>query len=200
MGGSFGKILTDPTYHRTTFSSTERRWDFQTEPLSQIRALVHIPPGKILIQALLLIPPNDAASIHDAIPGSITDGQGNFAFPCSTTAQLEVSFAGTKFSISAKDYVGTEITGGGRVPNNMCQSNIVGQQIGGPDQWLMGDVFLKNVNPGSGERKLIWGRFILSSILTTIKLGLERSLRADHLPIVQMLNYSWQNLGLENHQ
>lgn len=89
----------------------------------------------------MIIPPNDAATVHDAIPGSVTDGQGNFAIPCSTTINLAVGFSGKTFNISPKDYVGQQLTR----ENNLCQSNIVGQQVGGPDQWLMGDVFLKNV-------------------------------------------------------
>jgi hypothetical protein len=79
--------------------------------------------------------------LHTAIPDTVTDGQGNYAFPCSTDAQLSVILGGQSFDISPKDYVGGALTGS----NNMCQSNIVGQQIGGPTQWLMGDVFLKNV-------------------------------------------------------
>jgi cathepsin D len=95
----------------------------------------------LLIQALLIIPPDDAVTIHSAIPSSITDGQGDFAFPCSTSVQLAVSFGGKSFNISPKDYVGQPLDGG----NNLCQSNIVGQQVGGPNQWLLGDVYLKNV-------------------------------------------------------
>jgi cathepsin D len=89
----------------------------------------------------MIIPPDDASTIHNAIAGSITDGQGDFAFPCSTSADIAIKFAGHAFSISPKDYVGPPLNGS----NNLCQSNIVGQQVGGPDQWLLGDVYLKNV-------------------------------------------------------
>jgi cathepsin D len=89
----------------------------------------------------MIIPPNDADTLHNAIPGSVTDGQGNYAFPCSTDADIALVFGGTSFSISPKDYVGSPLSG----TSNLCQSNIVGQQIGGPTQWLSGDVFLKNV-------------------------------------------------------
>lgn len=91
----------------------------------------------------MIIPPNDANTLHDAIPGSVTDGQGNYAFPCQTQAELALVFGGKSFIISPKDYVGAPLTGAGS--NGLCQSNIVGQQIGTPDQWLNGDVFLKNV-------------------------------------------------------
>jgi cathepsin D len=89
----------------------------------------------------MIVPPNDADTLHNAIPGSVTDGQGNYAFPCSTDADIALVFGGQPFSISPKDYVGGPLNG----TSNLCQSNIVGQQIGGPNQWLNGDVFLKNV-------------------------------------------------------
>lgn len=89
----------------------------------------------------MIIPPNDADALHNAIPGSVTDGQGNYAFPCSTNADIALVFGGQAFSISPKDYVGGPLS----TTSNLCQSNIVGQQIGGPNQWLNGDVFLKNV-------------------------------------------------------
>jgi cathepsin D len=89
----------------------------------------------------MIIPPDDANVLHDAIPGSVTDGQGNYAFPCQTQAEVALVFGGKSFVISPKDYVGAPLTS----PSGLCQSNIVGQQIGTPDQWLNGDVFLKNV-------------------------------------------------------
>jgi cathepsin D len=89
----------------------------------------------------MIIPPNDADALHNAIPGSVTDGQGNYAFPCSTNADIALVFGGQAFSISPQDYVGGPLSG----TSHLCQSNIVGQQIGGPNQWLNGDVFLKNV-------------------------------------------------------
>lgn len=97
----------------------------------------------------MLLPPADASALHEAIPGSVTDGQGNFGFPCSTNVDIAVIYSGNSFSISPKDYVGAPISGSG----NICQSNIVGQQVGSETQWLLGDVFLKNVvhpNQGSG--------------------------------------------------
>jgi hypothetical protein len=93
----------------------------------------------------LIIPPNDATTLHDAIPNSVSDGQGNFAMPCSTTSDLAIVFGGKSFSISPKDYVGGPLQGSGA--NALCQSNIVGQSVGNATQWLSGDVFLKNVMP-----------------------------------------------------
>jgi Eukaryotic aspartyl protease len=80
--------------------------------------------------------------LHNRIPDTITDGQGNFAFPCNTTTALDLVFGGTSFTISPKDYVGAALTG---TNGDLCTSNIVGQQIGSETQWLVGDVYLKNV-------------------------------------------------------
>lgn len=96
----------------------------------------------MLTVALILMPPNDAGVLHNAIPNSITDGQGNFAIPCNTNASIQIQFNGQKFSISSKDYVGAPVQGS----SNLCVSNILGQQVGSGNQWLMGDVFLKNVS------------------------------------------------------
>jgi hypothetical protein len=68
--------------------------------------------------------------------------KGIFALPCNTTVDISLVFGGTPFTISPKDYVGAQLTG---TLSNLCTSNIVGQQIGNADQWLVGDVFLKNV-------------------------------------------------------
>jgi cathepsin D len=93
----------------------------------------------------MLLPPDDALTLHNAIPGSVTDGQGDFGFPCSTDAEIAVIFNGQSFSISPKDYVGPPLNGTGT--EGLCQSNIVGEQVGSADQWLLGDVYLKNVGP-----------------------------------------------------
>src|ERR1700732_259252 len=78
------------------------------------------------ILALMIVPPNDAATLHNAIPGSVTDGQGNFAFPCNTNANVALNFGASSFSISPKDYVGSQLS----ATSNLCQSNIVGQTVG----------------------------------------------------------------------
>jgi cathepsin D len=101
----------------------------------------------------MLIPPADALTLHNGIPGTITDGQGDFAFPCSTDSSIDIIFNGQSFSISPKDYVGPPLNG----TNGLCQSNIVGQQVGSPDQWLVGDVFLKNVKPPLMPNKIDFG-------------------------------------------
>ncbi|KAI1958629.1 hypothetical protein LOZ58_005035 [Ophidiomyces ophidiicola] len=87
--------------------------------------------------SFILIPMKDAEAIHALIPGSKKD-EDYFKIPCNTNTSVEIMISGVKWTISPKDYVGS-----GR--NNVCNSYILGQQPLGPDQWLLGDTFLKNV-------------------------------------------------------
>lgn len=85
----------------------------------------------------ILIPPADAATLFSHIPGSYPSEE-NYIIPCNSTATLELSFSGIKYSILPEDYIGASGTGG-------CISTIVGHQSSGANDWLIGDVFLKNV-------------------------------------------------------
>lgn len=93
---------------------------------------------------LMVIPPDDAAAVHAAIPGSATDGQGNFAVPCDTTSVVALGVGGTQFTINPKDVAFQPLSGAGT--DGLCLSGISSGQIGGPNEWLVGDVFLKNVS------------------------------------------------------
>lgn len=88
--------------------------------------------------SFILMPAGDASKLHAAIPGSVADGE-QFTVPCSSTAAIQVSFAGKAFSISPTDYVGSQSSG------DQCYSLIIGRQTFGTTQWLFGVVFLKNV-------------------------------------------------------
>ena len=91
---------------------------------------------------LLVVPQADAQTIHQAIPGAADVGNGTFTLPCTTTASLALTFGGGSFAIDPRDIVFVPVD-----PNNPtgdCISGISGGQIGGPEQWLAGDVFLKN--------------------------------------------------------
>ncbi|KAL1960243.1 hypothetical protein VTO42DRAFT_8786 [Malbranchea cinnamomea] len=89
--------------------------------------------------SFMLLPREDAKTIHSMIPDSVQDGE-NFKIPCSSTTSVEISISGTRFRVSHKDYVGNSDETG-----KMCSSRIAGHQPFGKDQWLLGDVFLKNV-------------------------------------------------------
>ncbi|RMZ81003.1 hypothetical protein DV738_g2492, partial [Chaetothyriales sp. CBS 135597] len=85
----------------------------------------------------VLMPPNDAQTLHALIPGSVQDDE-SYTIPCDTTTELQVSLNGVKYSISPKDYVG-------KSSGDACSSNIIGHQAFGANEWILGDVFLKNV-------------------------------------------------------
>ena len=87
----------------------------------------------------ILIPPDDAQRLHEQIPQSEQDGE-TFNIPCSTSIPLQIIISNTAYNISTDDYVGHPVKG-----SNLCTSSIIGRQAFGPDQWLLGDVFLKNV-------------------------------------------------------
>ncbi|KAH8991322.1 acid protease [Lactarius hatsudake] len=90
---------------------------------------------------LIVAPPADAQAIHKAIPGSKSSGNG-FVIPCTTNASIALSFGGKSFAIDSRDITFAPVD-----PNNPtgdCSSGIVPGQFGGPQQLLVGDVFLKN--------------------------------------------------------
>ena len=89
--------------------------------------------------SFLLLPPSDAKTLHDLIPNSVLASDG-YCVPCSSSMPLQITISNTLFNVSSKDWVGSPINGG-----SMCSSNVIARQTFGPDQWLIGDVFLKNV-------------------------------------------------------
>lgn len=92
---------------------------------------------------LIIAPPADAAAVHAAIPGSASDGQGGFTIPCTSTAQVALTFTGQDFAIDPRDLLFAPVNPND--PTGDCVSGISSGQIGGATEWLVGDVFLKNV-------------------------------------------------------
>ncbi|KAJ5229611.1 hypothetical protein N7489_010319 [Penicillium chrysogenum] len=90
----------------------------------------------------LLIPPADAKALFSLVPDSSQqpDNPNNYLIPCNSTATIEFEFSGVKYNVSPKDYVGNPEPEG----SDYCISTIVGYASNGAD-WLVGDVFLKNV-------------------------------------------------------
>ncbi|KAH9986946.1 aspartic peptidase domain-containing protein [Russula vinacea] len=91
---------------------------------------------------LLLVPLADAQAIHNAIPGAKDNGELGFTVPCTTNASLTFTFGQQAFPIDSRDLAVTPVD-----PNNPsgdCTSGISAAQVGGPNQLLAGDVFLKN--------------------------------------------------------
>lgn len=91
---------------------------------------------------LLLVPADDAETIHKAIPGAKSDGSGGFTVPCTLNSSLALTFGGQSFAIDPRDITFQPVD-----PNNPtgdCVSGISPAQIGAATEWLAGDVFLKN--------------------------------------------------------
>jgi hypothetical protein len=86
----------------------------------------------------VLMPEGDALAIHKDVQGYKQDGE-TFFVPCDTTAVVHFHFNKQTYNISTADWVGSEVDSG------LCRSNIVGRQTFSEKQWLVGDVFLKNV-------------------------------------------------------
>ena len=88
----------------------------------------------------LFLPPSQAEVLFKNIPGSVQADSETFNIPCDTKTTIEMQFNGVKFAISPEDYIGAPVSGG-----KLCSSTIFGVQVVGETQWLLGDVFLKNV-------------------------------------------------------
>ena len=90
---------------------------------------------------LIIAPPQDAAAVMAAIPGSKSDGQGGFTVPCNTNASVALTFGGQDFAIDPRDIAFLPVSND---LNGDCTAGISAGQIGGAQEWLVGDVFLKN--------------------------------------------------------
>jgi hypothetical protein len=86
----------------------------------------------------ILMPEDDALAIHKKIQGYKQDGE-TFFVPCDSTSVVQFHFNKQVYNISTADWKG------GKVDSGLCRSNIVGRQTFSATQWLVGDVFLKNV-------------------------------------------------------
>ena len=90
---------------------------------------------------LLIVPPADALAIHKGIPGA-NQINNTFTVPCTTNSSVALTFGKQSFAIDSRDiaFLPVDI-------NNLtgdCVSGISSAQVGGANQWLVGDVFLKN--------------------------------------------------------
>ncbi|KAJ4365057.1 hypothetical protein N0V83_008673 [Neocucurbitaria cava] len=88
----------------------------------------------------ILLPPADALALHSGIPQfEQSSDKQTFSVPCDTGSTIAFSFGKEVYNISSADWIGAKLDSG------LCRSNIIGLQTFGATQWLVGDVFLKNV-------------------------------------------------------
>ncbi|THH27412.1 hypothetical protein EUX98_g6771 [Antrodiella citrinella] len=91
---------------------------------------------------LIVAPPADAATVHAAIPGAKSDGQGGFTIPCTTSVSFALTFGAQTFDVNPQDLLFTPVD-----PTDLtgdCVSGISSGTVGSAQEWLLGDVFLKN--------------------------------------------------------
>ncbi|CAG8457985.1 22911_t:CDS:2, partial [Racocetra persica] len=90
---------------------------------------------------LLIAPPADVDAIHRKIPGSVLLQEGEYAVPCDTKTKVALKFNGVSYSIDSRDIARDLVS----AIKNLCLSGISPGVVGTNNQWLVGDVFLKNV-------------------------------------------------------
>jgi hypothetical protein len=110
--------------------------------LSRILAMLTGVHGSIGT-TLIIAPQADAVAVHALIPGAQSDGQGGFTIPCNTQTQVALTFGNTVSSIDPRDLAFAPLSND---PNGDCASGITSGNVGGPTEWLVGDVFLKVCN------------------------------------------------------
>lgn len=142
---NFGSPNTDRYTGNVSYTSTVKDSDLWEIPIDDaaVNGVKCSFSGKTAIidtgTSFLLLPPRDAQRIHRLIPGSQQEGE-TFNLPCLTSVLVQITISNITYNIPPKDYLGKPFTGG-----NLCASNIIGKDTFGPDRWLVGDVFLKNV-------------------------------------------------------
>ena len=93
--------------------------------------------------SLIVAPQADADAVHAAIPGSRADGQGGYTIPCTTNGSFAFTFGGQTFDVDPRDMTFLPVN-----QNDLegdCVSSISAGSVGGPNEWLVGAAFLKNV-------------------------------------------------------
>ncbi|KAK0193667.1 acid protease [Armillaria mellea] len=91
---------------------------------------------------LIIAPQSDATAVHQLISGAQSDGQGSFTIPCTSNASVALTFGGQEFTIDTRDLAFTPVDAND--PTGDCVSGISSGNVGANNEWLVGDVFLKN--------------------------------------------------------
>ncbi|KAK0450070.1 acid protease [Armillaria borealis] len=91
---------------------------------------------------LIIAPESDAVAVHKLISGAQSAGQGSFTIPCTANTSVALTFGGQEFAIDARDLAFTPVDAND--PTGDCVSGISSGNVGADNEWLVGDVFLKN--------------------------------------------------------
>ena len=83
----------------------------------------------------MVLPANDAQTLHNQIPGSKSDGQGGFTIPCTANASVALTFGGQQFTIDPRDIAFQPVDANN--PQGDCLSGITSGSVGGATEWLV---------------------------------------------------------------
>ncbi|KAL8658524.1 MAG: hypothetical protein Q9226_000937 [Calogaya cf. arnoldii] len=143
---SFGAPDTSKYHGNLSYTSVIKGASMWEIPIAEIKvngSLYPLTKKTAIIDtgtSFMLLPPADAKQVHSGIPGAQEDGEA-FNLPCLSKTPIQLKFSEVLYNISPADYVGSPVEDG----SSTCTSNILGRQPFEDDQWLVGDVFLKNV-------------------------------------------------------
>lgn len=91
--------------------------------------------------SLIIAPKSIADSIHNAIQGASSDGQGGYEIPCSTDVKLSFTFSGGhKYTMDSRDMIFSPSDN-----SDKCVSAVSSGSSEGDSAWILGAAFLKNV-------------------------------------------------------
>ncbi|KAJ7267220.1 aspartic peptidase domain-containing protein [Mycena rebaudengoi] len=155
LGGTNSSLFTgDIEFLDLTGSSTPTFWTLSVSAVTVQGNAVNVATGSSALAAIdtgtTLVggPTDDVKAIWAAVPGSsaVPDGSGFFQFPCTTSVSITMSFGGKAWPISTEDMNLGPVQRG----SSMCIGGIFDLTQGiatgpGNPNWVVGDVFLKNV-------------------------------------------------------
>jgi len=89
----------------------------------------------------MLLPPGDATTIHNHIPGAQALEHGQFTVPCNTNASVALTYVVQLFTIDPRDLAFQALDAQGI----NCTSGIAGSDLTPATEWLV-SVFLASLN------------------------------------------------------
>ncbi|KAG6864979.1 hypothetical protein C0991_005848 [Blastosporella zonata] len=104
---------------------------------------------------LIVAPQDDVAAMHALIPDAVYhEDVGYWVVPCvvpkGAKPVLALVIGGRTFTVDARDIPFLPVDEAN--PTGNCTSGITEGKVGGPLEWLVGDVFLKNVYMSTNEQ------------------------------------------------
>lgn len=141
---NFGAVNTDLFTGSLNYNSVptgDTLWEIPVDDAGVGGSSVGFTGKKAIIDtgtSIIFMPPNDANKLLSKLPGLKQDGE-NFECSCTATDPIQFTFNGVTYGLGPIDYLGPKGTDG------LCALRIIGRQAFGPDQWLLGDNFLKTV-------------------------------------------------------